>query len=425
MLPLSPKQIITLKESTARINIWVGAVRSGKSYSSLIRWLEYLQEAPPGNLVMIGRTATTIKHNIVDEICNLVGADAKFYVGKNELQLWGRRIYLVGASDERAEQKIRGSTFAGAYIDEMTLIPESFFVMLLSRLSVPGSKLFGTTNPDSPFHWLKKNYLDRSEELDMKEWHFYLDDNPSLSEEFKTALKQEYRGLWYKRYIDGDWCLADGAVYDFYDDNIHSIMYPPGLAKEYFIGIDYGTANPCAFVLIGINKDHYPNMWVEKEYYYDSSKHYRQQTDSEYAEALIKFIGDIPVRGIYIDPSAISFRLECQRQGIRNIFEAENEVLDGIRFVSGLLVNGTLKICKSCINLIKEMGSYVWDSKKAELGEDKPKKSHDHAVDALRYVLYSRFGKNISNNKSMTPSGLQEMRQRNLYGQRKFPTMLT
>ena len=190
MLNLSPKQKKTLKESTSRINIWEGAVRSGKSFASLIRWLEYIQEAPEGNLVMIGRTATTIKHNLVDEICGLIGTDARYYSGKNELNLWGKRIYLIGASDERAETKIRGSTFAGAYIDEATLIPESFWTMLLSRISIPGAKIFTTTNPDNPFHWLKKNYIDRQEELDLNLWKFSLDDNPSLTEEFKTNIKQ-------------------------------------------------------------------------------------------------------------------------------------------------------------------------------------------------------------------------------------------
>ena len=135
MLNLSPKQKKTLIESTARMNFWVGSVRSGKSYVSLIRWLEYVQEAPPGNLLMVGKTATTIKHNLIDEICNLIGADSQYYIGKQELNLWGRRIYLVGASDASSEQKIRGISAAGAYIDEATLIPESFFTMLLSRLS--------------------------------------------------------------------------------------------------------------------------------------------------------------------------------------------------------------------------------------------------------------------------------------------------
>jgi len=412
MLNLSPKQKLTLKESTARMNIWEGAVRSGKSFASLIRWLEYIQEAPEGNLTMIGRTATTIKHNLVDEICTLIGTDARYYSGKNELNLWGKRIYLIGASDERAETKIRGSTFAGAYIDEATLIPESFWTMLLSRISIPGAKIFTTTNPDSPFHWLKKNYIDRADELDLKLWKFKLDDNPSLTEGFKDNLKQEYRGLWYRRYIDGEWCLAEGTIYDFFDESLHCIDYPPGLAAEYYVGVDYGTSNPCSFILLAHSPNHYPNMWIEKEYYYDSAAHNRQKTDSEYAIDLKKFIEGYPVRSIYIDPSAASFKLECQRNQIRNILDADNEVLDGIRFVAGLLTNGTLKICKCCTHLIKEMGSYVWDTKSKDLGIDKPLKKNDHAQDALRYLTFSAFGKTMGSNNRMTPEDLKALRRK-------------
>ena len=415
MLDLSLKQKYALVNSTARMNFWIGAVRSGKSYSSLIRWLEYIQEAPDGNLIMIGKTATTIKHNLIDEICNLIGADARFYVGKQELTLWGRRIYLVGCSDERSEQKIRGSSFAGAYIDEATLINESFFTMLLSRLSIPNAKLFATTNPDNPFHWVKRKYLDRKDDLDMKTFEFYLDDNPSLTEAFKENLKQEYQGLWYKRYIEGLWVLSEGTIYDFFDERYHCIDFPPGQAREYYVGVDYGTVNPFAAVLIAYNNMHYPNYWVEKEYYYDSAKHNRQKTDSEYAEDLIKFMDGYPVKQIYIDPSAASFKLECQRNGIRNILDAENEVLDGIRFVANMFTNGSLKICRACVNLIHEMGSYCWDSKSRDSGVDKPLKQDDHLQDALRYCIATRWGKNAGNENRMTKERLEDMRRQAFY----------
>lgn len=415
MLHLSDKQKEAYLNATARINIWEGAVRSGKSFSSLLKWLEYIQEAPRGNLIMIGRTATTVKRNIVDELCNLIGTDAKYYSGKGEINLWGRRIYLVGCSDERAEQKIRGATFAGAYVDEATLIPESFWTMLLSRISVSNAKIFATTNPDSPFHWLKKNYIDRAQELDLKYFKFLLDDNPSLSDEFKNSLKKEYRGLWYKRFIEGKWVQAEGSIYDFFDESMHTILYPPGQAKEYFVGIDYGTSNPTAFTLFGYNNDYYPNIWLEKEYYYDSAKHNRQKTDSEYAEDLKTFLQYYPVQAIYIDPSAVSFRLECQREGIRNIYEANNEVLDGIRFVSSLFINGSFKICKTCKNTLQEMQSYVWDAKSKDLGIDKPSKKNDHCLDSVRYALFTKFGASLGTKDRMTPERLQELRRQAMY----------
>lgn len=391
MLDLSLKQKDVLKNSHKRLNFLIGAVRSGKTFISLIRWLEYIQTAPPGNLAIIGRTASTIKRNIIDEVCNLVGLDARYYIGKGELNLWGRRIYLIPGNDERAEGKLRGISLAGAYADEVSLLPESFFTMLLSRLSVPDAMLFATTNPDSPFHWLKTNYLDRQEDLDMSVFDFKLEDNPSLSEAFKTNLKKEYRGLWYKRFINGEWCLAEGTIYDFFDEQIHVINFAPDSARYHVVGVDYGTANATAFTLLGYNPDNFPNIWVEDEYYWDSKVKMRQKTDTEYAEDLKRFIAGKNIKAIAIDPSAASFKAECAKQGIQNIIDADNDVLNGVRFVSRMMSNGTVKIVRKCQNLLKEMQTYVWDDSSAKRGEDKPKKQNDHGCDAIRYALMTYF----------------------------------
>lgn len=409
---MSNQQKISLVESNARINLWIGAVRSGKSFASLWRFIKYIMKGPSGDLMIIGKSADTIKRNIVSEIADFLGMDVRYYEGKREIHLWGRKIYLVGANDERAVQKIQGSTLAGAYVDELTLIPESFWTMLLSRLSVPGAKVFATTNPDSPFHWVKKSLLDRKDELDLKTWEFFLDDNPSLDEYYVLNLKKEYRGLWYQRYIEGRWVLAEGTIYDFFDNNLHVMDFQPSHNAEYYLmGIDYGTTNPTAFTLVGYNANYYPNMWVEKEYYWDSVKQHRQKTDTEYAEDLVEFIKDFPVRAIYLDPSAASFKTELQRQRVKNILDANNDVLDGIRFVSNLLANGTLKVCKRCKNLIDEFGTYTWDIKSHELGIDKPRKTNDHCLDSLRYCLFTAFSNSLGISR-MTVEDLRNLRRK-------------
>jgi PBSX family phage terminase large subunit len=307
------------------------------------------------------------------------------------MNILGRTLFFVGANDERAQKRIQGSTLAGAYVDEITNIPQGFWQMLLSRLSVPGAQLFGTTNPDSPFHWLKENYLNR-DDLDLKVFSFRLEDNPSLEPHYVESLKKEYSGLWYKRYIEGQWVLAEGCVYDFFDESIHIIDAPPAQAKYYIVGVDYGTTNPTVFTLMGINTSVYPNYWVEREHYYCSKKEGRQKTDTEHAEDLKRFIADRNIQTIYIDPSAASFKLECMRQGITQIHDAENDVIDGIRFVSQLISNGDLKICRGCPQIIREFGSYCWDTKWSEKGEDKPIKAFDHCLDSLRYCCFSHLG---------------------------------
>jgi len=404
---LSKKQQEAFLASDARINIFEGPVRAGKSFVSLLRWIDFCANGPPGPLVICGRTDKTIKRNIISPLQDLVGSAVVYKQGKGEVQLYDRVMYVVGANDDRAEAKIRGSEFAGALIDEATLLPESFFKMLLSRLSIRGASLFASTNPDSPYHWLKRDFIDREKDLDLKTFSFNIRDNPSLTEKYINDLSNEYQGLWHKRYIQGKWVLAEGAVYDFFDEKIHVIPYPNSVANYYIVGVDYGTTNPCVFVLIGFNPSAYPNMWLEKEYYYDSRATMRQKSDYEYVKDFVDFVDGYNVKQIYIDPSAASLRQEMLRNGVRNLADATNDVLPGIRFQGQLLTNGTYKICSNCVESIKEYSNYLWNPKSSERGLDEPIKKFDHSLDAQRYALYTHFFNQKSS--KMTESDAQEM----------------
>lgn len=414
---LSEKQLLSLKESTAKINIWEGAVRSGKTYVSLWRWLKELMNGPEGEYCIVSKTYDSFKRNVLPILTRMIGSDAKYFAGKREMVIWRKTINVVGASDDRAESKIRGSTFCGAYVDELTIIPQNFFIMLLSRCAMGGAKIFATTNPDSPYHWVKRDLL--TDNPDVRSWKFTLEDNPQLSLEEAKYLSRQYKGMWFQRFIEGRWVQAEGAIYDFFDPAIHVIDHPPGQAEYYVVGVDYGTTNPCAFSLVGVNRDKWPNMWVEDLYYYDSKKVQRQKTDSEYAADLVKFISGRYVKAIYIDPSAASFKLELRRNMVDNLYDAENEVIDGIRLVSDYLNNGTLKICRRCDSLVKEFQSYVWDARSAKTGVDKPLKENDHALDSLRYCLYTHFfGKSVSR---MTPADLDRTYNEAVGGGHELP----
>lgn len=414
----SAKQMLSYKESNARINIWEGAVRSGKTYASLWRFIKELTYGPTGEYAIVCRTYDTFKRNVLEQLMRMIGSDVRHYSGKREMHLWGKKVHIIGADDERAEAKIRGATFAGAYVDEATIIPETVFKMLISRCSMGGAKIFATTNPDSPYHWLKVDFLSGNNP-DVASWQFRLDDNPQLSKEDKAYLPRQYKGLWYQRFIEGKWVQAEGAVYDFFDPAIHTIPYPASRPEQYIVGIDYGTANPCVFVLLGINYSKLPNIWVEEEYYFDSKAAQRQKTDYEYAEDLKRFIENKPITAIYMDPSAVSFRVELQKQGFQNIYEAENEVVTGINYVANLVGGETMKICRNCKHLIQEFQSYVWDAKSQKKGIDKPLKQDDHALDALRYAIFThKFGKDGTR---LSPRDLDRIQSEAMEGGPRLP----
>lgn len=383
------KQLDSILDSTARINIWQGSVSSGKTISSLIRWIEFCQNGAKGNLPMVGKTERTLKRNVIDVLGEILDGSGSLITrtGSGEIQIGSRTIYIVGANDERAEAKIRGLTLAGAYGDEVTLWSESFFNMLLSRLRVPNAQLFLTTNPDSPNHWLKKKFLDRESELDIRNFAFQLGDNHTLDPKYVESLKAEYSppsSLWYRRFINGEWIMAEGAVYDCFDRTENVVSELPKM-REYYVGIDYGTTNPLCALLIGEGVD--DQLYVIKEYYYDSATKQRQLSDAEYSRELRNFLDGYDVRKIFVDPSAASFITQLWRDNHLGVTKANNNVQDGIRIVYNLIGSRKLKIHSSCNRLIEEIESYVWDVKQQERGEDKPLKRNDHAVDALRYVM--------------------------------------
>jgi len=391
----SAKQDQSFLESTHRFNIWVGAVRSGKTFSSIRKFLDRLKHGVPGDAMIIGVNRGSIHRNVLSHMYKTIGFPCPSPMS-NKTTLYGRDIYFVGAPDVSAVTTIQGSTLAYAYVDEATCIPEPFWKMLETRLSVPGAQLFATCNPEGPAHWLKKEYLDRSHQHDLISWQFNLDDNPVLDEKYKTAIKNSFSGMWYKRYILGEWSLATGAIYDTYDElNEYSQDYPN--PNYYIVGIDYGTTNATAAVLCGISPKTWPQVHVEAEYYYDSAKSGRAKTDAELVKDIKSFIGYKNISAIYLDPAAASFKIAL-RQADLPVIDANNDVLPGIKTVGKFIAGKNIAIHKGCSTLREHIQSYAWDPKAADKGEDKPIKKNDHILDALRYAIYSAFPQGEFNN---------------------------
>ena len=387
---LNRKQEKSIVNSNSRINIWYGGVRAGKTLTSSIRWLDYLARNPQGKKAMVGKTQRTLIRNVLYPIRELIG-ESNFALNKGEswVNLGGVKVDLYGANDERAMEKIAGVTLGGAYCDELSLFPHSMFKMTTSRCSLPNSKIFATTNPGSPEHWLKKEYLDKEEDMNLSSFHFKLDDNKALSEDYVRDLKNEYDGVWYDRYIDGLWVLAEGLVYDMYSPDIHLVDSVPNI-KKYWVGVDYGTTASTAFILIGLGEDN--KLYVVDEYKHTGERMESSKTDIEYCNDLKDWLGDIRPEWILIDPSAKSFRLQLWDMNkdytpFTKVRKGNNAIIDGIRTISSLLSSNNLLIHKDCLDIQKEFSLYSWDKKAQARGEDKPISKYDHTLDALRYGI--------------------------------------
>lgn len=392
----SPKALNFLDNSNARLNILHGSVRSSKTINCTVRWLDYLVTGPQGDLAMFGKTMATLQRNVLNDMFDIVGAKNYKWINRQqgELLVFGRRIYCFGANNEDAESKIRGATFAGALCDEVNLYPQSVFNQLMARMSVKGASCFCNCNPDSPYHWFYTDYIMNDAITDKKVWQFMMEDNLSLDPDYIESLKQMYTGVWYDRMILGLWVAAEGRIYDMYDPKVHIINVRQFLSQlkinpraiKRIVACDYGTASVMTWGMYLI----LPNGIVlkEREYYYDAVKKQSQQTDSQFARDFQIWLGkDIP-DVVYVDPSAASWKLELMQRG-HKVQDADNNVINGIRYVSSQLSTGKYFIDESCIETNKEYQSYVWDSKAQLQGKDKPLKTHDHTCDCDRYALYT------------------------------------
>lgn len=390
-MPFSPKQQDYFLNATHRWNVKTGATRSGKTFMDyFVIPKRILNTQGHGLIVILGHTQQTLQRNIIDPMQRIWGTSLVGNVSNRTgaATIFGKKCYVLGADNKARINPIRGSSIEYCYGDEVATWEEGVFQMLKSRLDRPNSIFDGTCNPETPMHWFK-TFLDSDADIYQQSYTIY--DNPFLDPEIVRNLEKEYAGtVFFQRFILGEWTLAEGLIYKHFSEEKN--LYDKPLSDEIrrrsipYVAIDYGSANPTAFLYILYDPQDRV-IYVDREYYYDGRHEVVQKTDADYAQDLLAFAQPEQTVAVIIDPSALSFRIAARRLGYR-VKEADNEVLNGIRDVSTLMSVGKLKVNADCQNLLKEIRTYAWDEKAAQqLGIDKPIKQNDHAVDALRYFV--------------------------------------
>lgn len=369
-----------------------GSIRSGKTLSMTIGFVLWSMASFDNQTFAIcGKTIEALRRNVIrhmpvwlEGICTVTEKRSE-----NKLIITaGSRTntyYLFGGRDESSYSVIQGITLAGAFLDEVALMPRSFVEQAIARCSVAGSKFWFNCNPESPSHWFYLEWIKKHIARNILYLHFTMDDNPSLSEKIKRRYENMYSGVFYDRYIRGLWVVAEGLIYSMFNKDYHVVPSIPRAYEKYYISCDYGTLNPTSAGLWGLHD----GLWYRmREYYYNGRKMQKQRTDEEHYAAIEELAGDLPITEIIVDPSAASFIEVIRRHDRFNVEQASNRVLDGIRDVATQLKAGNILICDCCTDCIREFGLYRWDEKAPE---DKPLKTDDHAMDDVRYFVRTAF----------------------------------
>jgi len=366
-----------------------GAVRSGKTFSMGLSFFLWAQTSfDQQQFGVCGKTILSLRRNVLQEIVPVLrelGMKCTEKRSENLLVVRSgkrrNRFWLFGGKDESSAALIQGSTFAGVLLDEAALMPRSFVEQACARCSVAGSKLWLDCNPEGPQHWFYREWICKAREKRALYLHFTMADNPVLTKEVRRRYETCYSGIFYRRFVLGEWAAAQGRIYDFFERETFCKAVPEGEMERWRVSADYGTANPTSFGLWGLRD----GVWYRvKEYYYNSRVEGRQKTDAEYTEDLGRLIGGRSVETVVADPSAASF-ITALRQAGYPVEKADNNVLDGIRTTADALKSRRIVICEGCEDCLREMEAYCWESG----SRDTPKKENDHAMDDLRYFAMS------------------------------------
>ncbi len=398
---LSEKQKKFLKDDLCRINLLYGSVRSGKTWISLLKWAIWVgQQAQDKQFLMVGKTITTLKRNCLVLLEELIGDNITYSISQKKAVIFGRTVWLEGANDERSESKIRGMTLMGVYIDELTQIPQDFYLMALSRLSEKGAVFLATTNPDHPKHYVKTDIID-NDNLDKQIIKFLLDDNIFLDEDYKKNLKKEFKGVYYDRFILGEFVRAEGVVFlDFANNTQNYLINKKDLPKHF--------KWTCGAYDLGGNKSNFALVCTAEGI---DSVVYVLRTKAIYPEDLdladverecIEFIKgvekdySVKMSSCYVDDNY--YTTVNSLNNWRYIFDTASHIKsimpleDRPLFLSKLMAQGRFKLVDGeCEALIEELQNAVYDerSEKAVIADDGTQTIDQ--IDGLFYSLADNY----------------------------------
>jgi PBSX family phage terminase large subunit len=394
----SPMQKTFWRECSHRWNVKTGATRSGKTYQDyfLIPKRLLAVSGREGLCVILGNTRETIRRNLLLPMQSLYGPE---YVGNlradNSVEMFGQRVFCLGADNVNRVDRLRGSSIAYCYGDEVTTWHPDVFDMLKSRLDKPYSRFDGTCNPDNPRHWFKQ-FLDS--DADIFQQAYTIDDNPFLDPAFVENLKREYSGtVLYDRYIMGRWVAAEGVIYRLFADHPERFVAEPGKIRNAVIGVDFGGGTSAhAFCCTGFTGN---GIAVLDEY---REKAALDPTKLE--KDFVDFVRRCQMRWLVTDVWCDSaeqtlingLRVAAARAGIGvNIGNAQKRPInDRIRATCLLMGAGRFTVHPRCAETIDALKSALWDSK--SVTQDIRLDNGTTNIDSLDALEYS-FEREIPN----------------------------
>jgi PBSX family phage terminase large subunit len=369
------KRFIT---SPAKYPAFIGGVGSGKTRAGCLRALLRLNKGLDGMIVaptypMMRDVTQRTFFQWADEL------GVKYYFSKSEekVEIAGA-VVLFRTAD--APDRLRGPNLNWAYLDEAAMMTERTWKVILGRLHVGEPSAWITTTP-AGFNWIWRTWVDK-QDPNYEMIHARTVENTFLPHGYLDDMVASYTGEFASQEIEGNFVAFEGLVYPEFSREIHVQEKDVGAATGRYRSVDFGYTNP--FVCLWGATDEDGRLHIYDE-------HYRpKMLIREHAEVIKARAG---VFGFTVADHDAQDVAEMGAVGIGSR-PAQKDVIRGIQKLKARLAvqadkRPRLTISPKCVNTIREFGSYRWQESRENRNEkEEPVKENDHAMDALRYMVF-------------------------------------
>lgn len=389
--------------------VLVGAAGTGKTYANLVKINRLCWHYPGLRVLMLRKVRADLAQSVlVTWERDVLGYENPMCQGATREH---RQTYqypngsLVALAGMDRPGKVLSSEWDIIYVSEVTQLEEHDWEMLGMRLArgsdFPYPQLLGDTNPDRPDHWLKRR-MDFGQTTGLVSFHH---DNPMFYAGGEWTPKgaaylrrlEKLTGVRKARYLKGLWVIADGAIYEDWNEAIHLIdpFDIPANWRRYRV-IDFGFTNPFVCQWWALDPD--GRMYLYREIYRT------KRLVQDHAEDIKRLSAEERIELTIADHDAED-RATLHRHGVQTV-AAKKEVLSGIQAVQerlkaqedgkprlfifrGALVEPDPELMdsesgdKRPASTAAEIGGYVWSNKTTK---EAPLKEDDHGMDAMRYM---------------------------------------
>ncbi len=378
-----------------RYRVLKGGKGSKKSTTTALNFIYRLMKEKESNLLVVRAVMNTHRDSTFAQLKwaqEVMGVSALWSNTVSPMEMvykpTGQKIIFRGFDDVL---KIASTTVSKGYLNYVW-IEEAFEISREADfdkldLSVPRGKIPPnmykqttiTFNPWSDGHWLKKRFFDsKNDDTETFSTNYlineFLDETDrNVFEKMKRANPRKYQvaGL-------GNWGISEGLVFENWQVGKIEIDKNDAYKWKCFFGLDYGYTNdPTAFIAFWANPiDH--KIYIFKEFYE------KRMLNCHIAQR-IKDLGFAKER-IRADCAEPKSNDDLRRLGIGRIMpslKGRDSILNGIAAISEYEIT----VDPGCVNMIRELSTYVYDDRRNERGQQMPKDSDNHLCDAMRYAF--------------------------------------